>query len=112
MGKVQDHKRSAKAKRQVDLTDKKSRGLDIIEVSGVVEECLPNTMFRIRVTESPVKPMLDRVLLATLAGKMRLFRIRVMPGDMIKGYVSKYDLTKCKITYRSVKRPDQAGGIK
>jgi translation initiation factor IF-1 len=60
-------------------------------------------MFRVKVIESPVPQMLDRTLLGTLAGKMRLYRIRVMPGDYVKGYVSKYDLTKCKVTYRNSK---------
>lgn len=103
MGKVQDHKRSAKAKRQVDTTTQKSVAADRFEFSGVVDECLPNTMFRVRVTDSLVPQLVGRVLLGTLVGKMRLYRIRVMPGDLVKGYVSKYDIEKCKITYRSTK---------
>lgn len=105
MGKVQEHKRAAKAKRQQDLPAQKAERTDRVEISGEVEECLPNTMFRVRITESPVAPLIGKVLLGTLAGKMRLFRIRVMPGDVVKGYVSKYDVTKCKITYRVSTRP-------
>ncbi len=108
MGKVQDHKRAAKAKRQVDQTDKKSKQTDRFAIEGVVEECLPNTMFRVKVTDSEVPQMVDRILLGTLVGKMRLFRIRVMPGDVVKGYVTKYDLDKCKITYRSTKNSSQS----
>lgn len=108
MGKVQDHKRSAKAKRQVDTTTEKADKVDRFEIEGVVEECLPNTMFRISVTQSEVPQMVGRTLLGTLAGKMRLYRIRVMPGDGVKGYVSKYDLKKCKITYRSTKTDSQS----
>lgn len=104
MGKVQDHKRSAKAKRQVDTTAKKSNSTDRFEVEGVIQACLPNTMFRVKVTDSEVTPMIGQVLLGTLVGKMRLFRIRVMPGDFVKCYVSKYDLKKCKIHYRSTKK--------
>ena len=104
MGKVQEHKRAAKAKRQVDTTEQKADRSDRFEVVGVIEECLPNTMFRVKVVESEVVQMKDRTLLGSLAGKMRLFPIRVLPGDMVKGYVSKYDLTKCKITYRTMKR--------
>ena len=104
MGKVQDHKRSAKSKNQVDTTGQKSAKLDRFEVSGVVTSCLPNTMFRVRVDQSDVAQMVGRILLGTLVGKMRLFRIRVMPGDLVKGYVSKYDLEKCKITYRSTQK--------
>jgi translation initiation factor IF-1 len=100
MGKVQDHKRAAKVKRQQDRVPEKAERTDRLEIVGEIEECLPNTMFRVRITESDLEPMVGKVLLGTLAGKMRLYRIRVMPGDVVKGYVSKYDLTKCKITYR------------
>lgn len=107
MGKVQDHKRSAKAKRQRDVTPDTGNRDDRFTIEGEVEECLPNTMFRIKVTESEAAPLVGRELLGTLAGKMRLYRIRVMPGDLVKGYVSKYDLNKCKITYRSTKNASQ-----
>jgi translation initiation factor IF-1 len=107
MGKVQEHKRAAKARRQADRGTVDVTRDDRFEVEGMVEECLPNTMFRVRVTDSQVEQMKDRVLLGTLAGKMRLYRIRVLPGDMVKGYVSKYDLDKCKITYRSTKKTSQ-----
>jgi translation initiation factor IF-1 len=107
MGKVQDHKRAAKARKQVDETTNRSPHPDRMEIEGVIEQCLPNTMFKVRVTEAPAAGLKDKLLLGTLAGKMRLYRIRVMPGDEVKGYVSKYDLGKCKITYRSIKRPTQ-----
>lgn len=108
MGKVQAHKRAAKARRQVDLTARKSDKADRFEIEGEVLQCLPNTMFKIEITNSLVKPIIGKILLGTLAGKMRLYRIRVMPGDLVKGYVSKYDLGKCKITYRSTKNNTQS----
>ncbi len=108
MGKVQEHKRAAKAKRQNEFGPARSERDDRFEVDGVVEECLPNTMFRVKITESSVEQIKDRILLGTLAGKMRLYRIRVLPGDIVRGYVSKYDLDKMKITYRSAKRPSQS----
>ena len=104
MGKVQQHKRSAKEKRQIILTKPKSQNQDRFMIYGDVESCMPNTMFKIKVTDSEVPGLEDKVLLGTLSGKMRLYRIRVMPGDIIKGYVSKYDLGKCKITYRSTRK--------
>ena len=107
MGKVQEHKRAAKAKRQHEFGAPQVSRDDRFEGEGVIEECLPNTMFRVKVTDSTITQMKDRVLLGTLAGKMRLFRIRVLPGDVVKGYVSKYDLEKCKITYRTTKKPSQ-----
>lgn len=107
MGKVQEHKRAVKAKRQVDETAPINSSPDKMEIEGVIEQCLPNTMFKVKVMSSLATALKDRTLLGTLAGKMRLYRIRVMPGDMIKGYVSKYDLGKCKITYRSVNKASQ-----
>jgi translation initiation factor IF-1 len=108
MGKVQEHKRAAKARRQVDTGMGEDKREDIFEVEGNVEECLPNTMFRVRVTNASVPQLVGQELLGTLAGKMRLYRIRVLPGDIVRGYVSKYDLKKCKITYRSTQKATQS----
>ena len=104
MGKVQEHKRAAKARRQIDVTAQKAEDIDRFVVEGEVTECLPNTMFRVKITNSEATPMIDRILIGTLAGKRRLYRIRVLPGDLVRGYVSKYDLTKVKITYRSTQK--------
>lgn len=73
---------------------------DQFAIFGMVTECLPNTMFRVQIKESDVPELVGRDLLFTLAGKMRLNRIRVMPGDHVQGYVTKYDLLKGKITFR------------
>ena len=67
--------------------------------SGQVAACLPNTMFQVEVADSQVPQLAGRTLLCTLAGKMRLHRIRVMPGDKVVGYVTKYDLQHGKITF-------------
>lgn len=69
-------------------------------IQGQVLECLPNTMFQVEVSESDVPQLVGQQLLCTLAGKMRLHRIRVMPGDKVVGYVTKYDLQHGKITFR------------
>jgi len=108
MGNVQEHKRAAKAKRQNDAPQGGARRDDVFEVEGMVEECLPNTMFRVNITRASATPLVGQELLGTLAGKMRLYRIRVLPGDSVKGYVSKYDLKKMKITYRSTQKPTQS----
>ena len=108
MGKVQEHKRAAKAKRQNDAPSHGAQREDVFEVEGMVEECLPNTMFRVNITNATVPQLVGQELLGTLAGKMRLYRIRVLPGDSVKGYVSKYDLKKLKITYRSTQKPTQS----
>jgi translation initiation factor IF-1 len=44
---------------------------------GTVEEVLPNSLFRVRLSD-------DELVLAYLAGKMRLHRIRVLVGDKVE----------------------------
>ena len=39
-------------------------------------------------------------VLAQVAGKMRKYRIRVLPGDKVTLEVSPYDLNRGRITYR------------
>ncbi len=70
-------------------------------IGGVVVECLPNTMFQVEVADSDIAQLTGKTLLCTLAGKMRLNRIRVLPGDKVVGYVTKYDLAHGKITFRT-----------
>ena len=67
---------------------------DHIEMEGVVEEALPGTLFRV-VLET------GHEVLAHLCGKMRKFRIRVLPGDKVTVHISPYDLTKGRIARRT-----------
>jgi translation initiation factor IF-1 len=64
-----------------------------IEMEGEVTEALPNTMFRVKLDNG-------HEVLGHLAGKMRRFRIRVLPGDRVRVELSPYDLTRGRITYR------------
>jgi translation initiation factor IF-1 len=64
------------------------------KIKGVVLEALPNTMFRVETEDK-------KVLLCHLSGKMRLNRIRVMPGDWVEIVTTPYDETKGRIVYRN-----------
>lgn len=66
---------------------------DVTEKIGTVTEALPNTMFRVLLDDGPE-------ILAHLSGKMRMYRISIMPGDKVKLEMTPYDLTKGRITYR------------
>ena len=68
-------------------------GKDGIEMNGVIRECFPNTTFRVVCDNG-------HELIAYLAGKMRRFYIRVLPGDRVTVEISPYDLTKGRITKR------------
>ena len=64
-----------------------------IELEGVVSEVLPSAMFRVDLENG-------HRLLATTAGKMRKFRIRILAGDHVTVAMSPYDLNRGRITFR------------
>lgn len=68
---------------------------DRLSFEGTVEEALPGTMFRIRIKN------VNANVLATLSGKMRKNRIRILPGDLVTVEVSPYDLTRGRIMWRA-----------
>ncbi len=72
---------------------------DVFEIEGEVTEALPNTMFRVGVTTGP-EDMIGKQVLCTLAGKMRMYKIRVMPGDHVKADISLIDRSRGRITFR------------
>ncbi len=74
---------------------------DIIQVEGVVTEALPNTMFRVELNQEAPEDLASRTILCTLSGKMRMYRIKVMPGDQVKCEVSRYDTARGRIVFRN-----------
>ncbi len=75
--------------RKLKTTDKE-RG---IEVEGVVVEKLPSAVFRVKLETG-------NEVLAHISGKMRMYYIRILPGDKVKVELTPYDLTRGRITYR------------
>ncbi|MBT8203721.1 MAG: translation initiation factor IF-1 [Acidimicrobiia bacterium] len=66
---------------------------DVIEIEGTVVEPLPNAMFRVKLDN-------EHEVLAHVSGKMRMYYIRILPGDRVRMELSPYDLTRGRITYR------------
>ncbi|MEM6261168.1 MAG: translation initiation factor IF-1 [Bacteroidota bacterium] len=64
-----------------------------IKVDGVVTEALPNATFRVELENG-------HEVLAHIAGKMRMYYIRILPGDKVALEIPPYDLTKGRIVYR------------
>lgn len=71
---------------------------DVIELEGTVIEALPNAMFRVAINTKNGGD--EHKVLATLAGKMRMYRIKILEGDKVKVELSPYDLTRGRIIYR------------
>lgn len=74
---------------------------DAFEMAGVVKECFPNTTFRVELDNG-------HELLAYLAGKMRRYYIRVLPGDHVIVEISPYDLSKGRIVKRLKEAPTKS----
>ncbi len=66
---------------------------EAIEVEGVIQEALPNAMFRVELQNG-------HNILGHISGKMRKHYIRILPGDKVKVELSPYDLTRGRITFR------------
>ena len=66
---------------------------NVIEVSGVVVESLPNAQFKVKLETG-------QTVLAHISGKIRKHYIRVLLGDTVKVELSPYDMTRGRITYR------------
>jgi len=65
----------------------------MIVKDGVVIEALANARFRVKLDNG-------RVILAHLAGKMRLHYIKILPGDHVQVEMTPYDLEIGRITLR------------
>ena len=101
---------------------------EIIEVEGIVVECLPNAKFKVKIAgfgqtsnenkdisetdeidekdevneeKEDMKAIEDFVITAHISGKMRMYYIKILPGDKVKVELTPYDLTKGRIVYRS-----------
>ncbi len=69
------------------------------ELDGVVEESLPNTLFRVKLKDQ--SGQLDgAVILCHLSGKMRMNFIKILPGDKVRVEMTPYDKTKGRIVFR------------
>ncbi len=66
---------------------------EAIRVSGTVKESLPNAMFRVELDNG------HRVL-AHISGRMRMYYLKVLPGDRVTVELSPYDLARGRIVYR------------
>jgi translation initiation factor IF-1 len=63
------------------------------KVFGQALEALPNTTFRVRLDTG-------EEIIAYLAGRLRMYRIKVLPGDRVTIELSPYDKARGRIVYR------------
>ena len=56
-------------------------------------EALSNARFRVELENG-------HTIMAHISGKMRMYYIKILPGDRVKVEMSPYDLSKGRITFR------------
>jgi translation initiation factor IF-1 len=64
-----------------------------IKEKGQIIEALPSLLFRVRLEN-------DKEVLAYLAGKLKMNRIKVLPGDKVLVELTPYDEKRGIIVYR------------
>jgi len=72
---------------------KKSAKKEVIELEGKVIESLPNAQFRVELDSG-------QVVLGYVSGRLRMFHIRILPGDRVALEFTPYDLTRGRIIKR------------
>lgn len=82
----------AKKRRKAGV-EPQSPSKDFITVDGAVKELLPSTTFRIELENG-------HEVHGYLAGRMRMHRIRILPGDRVRVELTPYDLRRGRIVYR------------
>ena len=70
---------------------------DTIEMSGVVVDTLPNTVFKVKLENG-------HTIMAHISGKMRKNYIRILTGDSVVVEITPYDLNKGRIILRNIER--------
>ena len=66
---------------------------ELIKTEGTVLETLPNAMFKVELDNG-------HKVLAHISGKMRMYFIKILPGDRVTIQFSPYDLNRGRITHR------------
>ncbi|WP_342118972.1 translation initiation factor IF-1 [Pseudoduganella sp. OTU4001] len=75
---------------------------ELIEMSGVVTEILPEQRFRVDLDNG-------HKMIAYTAGRMKKNFIRIIAGDKVTLELSPYDLTKGRIVFRHIEHRGSAG---
>lgn len=65
-----------------------------IKMDGIVQEVLPNAMFRIKINDT------EALITGVISGRMRQNNIKILMGDTVEVEFSPYDLSRGRITRR------------
>lgn len=71
-----------------------AKNSELIELTGTVNEVLPNSTFRVKVEN------MEANVLCYMGGRLKQNKIKVILGDRVKIEMSPYDLSKGRISFR------------
>ena len=63
------------------------------KLNGIVVEAFPGATFKVKLEDG-------KEVLCQVAGKLRLYRIKILPGDKVSVEISPYDKDRGRIVYR------------
>ncbi|WP_406614895.1 translation initiation factor IF-1 [Mycoplasmopsis hyopharyngis] len=66
---------------------------DAFKLEAIVKEAYSNDEYEVELENG-------KIIKAYISGKMRVNRIRILPGDAVDVEMSPYDLTRGRIVYR------------
>lgn len=87
------NKKKNKSTAETEVKDGGKKKKNVIEVEGIVLETLPDAKFKVKLDNG-------QEVLGHVSGKMRMYLIKVLPGDRVIMEMTPYDLTKGRITKR------------
>ncbi|TRZ77272.1 translation initiation factor IF-1 [bacterium] len=77
----------------MDQSKSDNSSKEVVKVEGVVLENLPSTTFKVKLDSG-------QEILAHISGRMRMYYIKILPGDRVIVEMSPYDLTRGRIVKR------------
>lgn len=77
----------------LSLQTSMARATNNIEIDGEVLSALPNTMFKVKLSDG-------RIILTTLTGRLRKHFVKILPGDRVKIEMTPYDKDRGRISYK------------
>lgn len=86
-------RRNKQRQEDADVTRAAASSKDFITVDGVVKELLPSLTFTVELDNG-------HVVMGHLAGRMRMNRIRILPGDRVRVELTPYDMRRGRVVYR------------
>ena len=75
------------------MGDEQKQDQENLKKAGEVLEALPSFKFRVKLESG-------EEILAYVSGKLRIHRIRILPGDRVTVEMSPYDAKRGRIVYR------------